>query len=313
MAIRYSDAAAALLAGDMGLRRVFANCHMVLYEGTQPTSANDTIGSSQPLISVTNSDGVWTAETRAQWKFTITNATASDTCTSVKIGGAAGTNAFDILGGTVTISDTNDTTAASEIAAAINANIANGGFTATSSSGAVTITAPKCSGAAFNTCIVIAAGSGLTFTYNDGGGTGAVFTTGVAAVNGLLFAEAANGTALDPAEDVFYIQKLSTQTWKGKNGFGPATAAASAVFSGIINGTTKTAGWGRLYASAGDDGSAATSGATGYIRMDFSVGTASPADAIMTPAATFLMNTASGSEVETVINSFRLKVDKALA
>lgn len=313
MAIRLSDAACALMAGDVGLRRSLAGAHITFYEGQQPDSANDNIGTSQSIISFTLNDSVWTGETRAQWKFTLTNTTLGDTCTSVKIGGAAGTNGFDILGGTVTATASDDTTMAAQITAAINANIANCDFTATASSGAVTITAPYGTGVALNTAIVVAAGSGITFTYNDGGGTGAVFTTGVASANGFTFSAPADGSGLAPAEDVFYIQKSVGETWKGKNGFGPAGSVATAVFAGIISGNSYTANWGRLCATAGDDGSAATSGESGYVRVDFSVGTTSAYDVVMQPTNEFVVNTASGYEIESALTSFRLKIDKNMA
>jgi len=310
MAIRFSDAATALMAGDVGLRRALSGAHLVFYTGTQPTSGNSSIGTSQPIIAFTVNDGVYVADTKAQWKVTFTDTTANDTITSIKIGGAAGTNSFDILGGTVTASATDDTTLAIQVAAAINANIANCDFTATSSSGVVTISAPKGSGTAFNSCLMVVAGSGVTSTYDPVGG--GVFTTGVASSNGLTFGAPLDGASLSPAEDIFYIEKSSTETWKGKNGFGPATAAATAVFTGIVNGTTYTAGWARICASSGDDGSTATSGETGYIRVDFSVGT-SGTDFVMSPTATFAVNTTSGAEIESVINSFRLKINKKMA
>lgn len=310
MAIRFSDATVALMAGDVGLRRALAGGHLTLYTGSQPASANDSIGTAQPIISFTKDDGVYVAGIRAQWKVTFTNSTISDTITSIKIGGAAGTNSFEILGTTVVASASDDTVLAAQVAAQINSNIGNCDFTATSALGVVTISAPKSSGTAFNSCLMVIAGSGITSTYDPVGG--GVFTTGVASSNGLTFGEPANGTGLSPVEDVFYIEKSASEIWKGKNGFGPATSAATAVYTGIVNGTTYTAGWGRLCASNADDGSTATSGATGYIRVDFSVGT-SGTDLIMTPAATFAVNTNSGAEIESVLGSFRLKIDKKMA
>ena len=68
MAIRLSDAAAALMAGDVGLRRALAGAHMTFYTGTQPTSANNAIGTAQPIVAFTKDDSVQTEETLATWE-----------------------------------------------------------------------------------------------------------------------------------------------------------------------------------------------------------------------------------------------------
>ena len=53
MAIRFSDAATALMAGDCGLRRALSNASITFYTGSQPDSANTGYGTSQPIISFT--------------------------------------------------------------------------------------------------------------------------------------------------------------------------------------------------------------------------------------------------------------------
>jgi hypothetical protein len=188
----------------------------------------------------------------------------------------------------------------------INSNIANAGFTASSVAGAVTITAPIGLGTAMNSCLMVIAGSGVTSTMDPVGG--GVLVTGVAPAYALTFdPPVVNADLL-----TYDLVKPTAQVWKGKNGFGPATAAATAVYTGIVTGTTYTAGWGRLICSSGDDGlSATTMATTAYRRCDFSVGT-SGTDFVMSPAATFLVNTTSGSEIETTINTFTLKVKKAM-
>ena len=178
MAIRLSDAAAALTIGDTGLRGAINLCKIIFYTGAQPSSANDSIGSAQPII---------------------------------------------------------------------------------------------------------------TFF----------------AAGGLSFATPVDGSALSPSEDIYYISKDSGQTWNGNNGFNES----SAVHSGITNGQTYSAGWGRAIISTGDTGNDATSGTGGYVRVDFSVGSAN-SDCVMVPSPSFLVNTTSGQEIESIISSFMLKINK---
>lgn len=300
MAIRLSDAAAALMAGDVGLRRALANAHMVFYTGSQPSSANSGIGTSQPIVAFTVDDGVLTEETLANWEVVLSGIAGTAGLSSLTL------DNMEILGSTVT----NTTLAglADDLADAVNAFIGNAGVTATSDGvDTVTIVAPKGSGASWNSMVLAATESG-TVTATESS-AGAVTVSGVAGVNGLTFDVQADGADLVPAETNFYIAKPSGVTWKGKNGFGPADAAATAVFTGIVDGSSYTAGWGRICASPGDDGEGATSGESGYIRLDFSVGTTSQ-DFIISPSASLTVNTTGGSEIESIINTFKLKVSK---
>lgn len=300
MAIRLSDAAAALMAGDVGLRRALANAHMVFYTGTQPSSANSGKGTSQPIVAFTKDDGVLTEETLATWEIVFSAITGTAGLSSLKL------DNMEILGSTVT--NTTLGGVADDVADAINAFVGNAGVTAVSDTvDTVTVTAPKGSGASWNSMVIVGTESG-TITCTETGG-GAAQTSGVAGVNGLTFDVAADGADLVPAESNFYIAKPSGETWKGKNGFGPADAVATAVFSGITDGNSYTAGWGRICASPGDDGEAATSGADGYIRVDFSIGT-STEDFVISPSASLTVNTGAGSEIESVLNTFKLKVAK---
>ena len=297
MSIRFSDAATALMAGDVGLRRALANSNITFYTGTQPTTANDSIGSSQPIISFTNADAVFTANVEQTWRVTFSAYTPTTNITAVKI------DNLDILGGTVSFG-ADIATGCAAVAAAINANIYNCDFTATATSTQVLIQAPRASGAFFNSGVLSVTKSGGTLTATVDG----VITTGVTGANGLTF----DAPVANVDTTTYDLVKPVAQVWKGKNGFGPATAAATAVYTGIVTGNTYTAGWGRIICSSGDDGSTATSGATGYVRIDFSVGT-SGTDFIMAPAATFTVNTTSGSEIESTINSFSLKLSKNIA
>jgi hypothetical protein len=300
MAIRLSDAAAALMAGDVGLRRALADAHMVFYTGTQPSSANSGIGTAQPIVAFTLDDSVMTEETLATWEIVFSGLTGTAGLSALTL------DNIEILGATVT--NTALGTIADDVATQINSFIGNAGVTAVSDSvDTVTVTAPKGSGAFWNSAVIAGTESG-TVTCTETGG-GAVVVTGVTAVNGLTFDVAADGADLVPAESNFYIAKPAGVTWKGKNGFGPADAVATAVFTGITDGNSYTAGWGRICASPGDDGSGATADANGYIRLDFSIGTSSE-DFVISPSASLTVNTTGGSEIESVINSFKLKVAK---
>jgi hypothetical protein len=305
MAIRLSDAATVLVAGDGGLRRALANCAVTFYTGTQPTTANDSVGSSQPIIAFTNADAQHVVSVRPIWTVTFSAYTSNATCTvdAVTVGG------YNILGGQLGVATLGATvtTLTDAIALAINNNVYNADFYATSggATGVLTVYGPIASGAFFDS-------ADLTVTKTNGGGaltaTVGAKTGGTTGSGGLTFdPPVVNADGLS-----FDLVKPSTQIWKGKNGFGPATAATTAVFTGITTGTTYTAGWARVTCSVGDDGLSATSGATGYIRVDLSVGT-SGTDFVMTPAATFTVNTTSGSEIETTLNSFRLRIKKAMA
>ena len=100
MAIRFSDAAAAMLAGDTGLRLGISNFYLDFFVGTQPTYANDA-EAGQKIISfrkATAGVDVFIADTQAQWKVTLSGTSGS--LTTVKIGG------FDVLGGTIAFATT---------------------------------------------------------------------------------------------------------------------------------------------------------------------------------------------------------------
>jgi len=142
---------------------------------------------------------------------------------------------------------------------------------------------------------------------NDSIGTSQAVIAFTAEGLGMNFEAPADGATLTPAEAVYFIQKSLTETWNGKNGFD----ADGNVFAGITNGSTYQAGWGRVIVSAGDTGNDATSGTSGYVRLDFSVGAAN-ADCIMLPNPSFLVNTTSGQEIESVMTNFILKINKQM-
>ncbi len=291
------------MAGDIGLRRAIYGSHITFFTGSQPASANSTIGSSQPIITFTKADGVYTPEVKASWQAEFSSVSGTATITSITVGG------IELLSGEV--SGDNITDIASSAAESINENVLNLNFTAFSSLGVLTVQAPKATGTKLNGLNLVVATSGTINTaYNDSpSNNGSPFVDGVDHENGLEFTYPQDGAGLSPAESVFYIEKPSGDVWSGLNGYGPATATKTALFAGITNGQTYTAGWGRICVDAGDTGFDATSGLDGYVRVDFSVGT-SGADCIMLPSTSFLVNTALGNEIQSVINSFRLKLKK---
>jgi hypothetical protein len=319
MAIRFSDAATALMAGDAGLRRALSNAKIVFYTGSQPTSANDSYGSAQPIIAFSVSDGAVTDDVQALAVFDFTGVATGETVTSITVGG------FEILGATVT-SVANSI--GSLLAAQINKYLGPIDFTASASGETVTVYSPKNSGTAFNNASIVAGGTAVwtgaashmksgavassanpnTWSAGNGrfGSGGGGNTAGVAGANGLTFDWPVNNTTTS----TYDLSKPSTETWSGSNGYDASTATPGTIYSGITTGTTYTAGWGRILCSATDTGSAATSGATGFIRVDFSVGT-SGTDFIMAPAATFTVNTTT--PITTTINSFTLQIAKNLA
>jgi len=305
MAIRMSDALTALITGDVGLRNAISGAQIVFYTGSQPTSANDTPGSSQAILAFTESDGVYVAEVPAQYTFVFSGITGTAGLSAITLDGG-----MDILGATVT--HTTLAGVADAVALQINTNLLGMGFSAVSDSvDTVTVYAPKGSGTSMDAVALVGTESG-TITCTEGGAAGIPNVLGTAAANALDFSLESDGSGLSPAEEVFYVGKPAGATWKGMNGFGPATAAATAVFTGITDAQTYTAGWGRICCSSGDDGSTATSGASGYIRMDFSVGT-SGTDIIMSPAASFLVDTTVADGIFSTLSTFKLKVNKKMA
>lgn len=164
------------VASKGSVKDALANGRILLFGTTQPTSADTGSGGIAPLVTLNLYGGIYVAETKPQWKFTISGGSGS--ITSIKIGG------IEQLSSPITFVDT-----LNNLATAVAANISGADSpldcTATASSASVTITGPINSGAALNTLSVVVTTSGaLSVAYNDGGGTGAVFTTGVASAYG---------------------------------------------------------------------------------------------------------------------------------
>lgn len=301
MSIRYSDAALASLAGDVGLRQLVSGAKIIMFTGSQPSSPNESIGSAQPIVTFTDDNGLYVAEIQSQWSYSLSGLTGTVSVTSITIGG------IEILGETITGTDTN--TLQSNVSSAINSNTKAVGFKSTSSGDTLVVQAIKGSGASLNAqSIMIQTTGTVTVAYNDTAHTGAVSVLGANSVNGLNFNLESSGSILSPSFDGYIVEKKTSQTWKGRNGYNDQNV----LFSGITSGTSYAAGWGRICVDSGDTGIDATSGSNGYSRIDFSVGS-SNADCIMLPNTNFYVNTTSGSEVESLINSFILKINRRMS
>jgi hypothetical protein len=295
MSVRFSDAAIALQIGDVGLRRALSNASITFFTGSQPASANTGYGTSQPIISFTNADAQLVPETRARWEVTFSDTTASDTLDTLLVGG------ISLISGVMTAATTSDSDLAEAVALNINSSVYNLGFTATANGGLLTVIAPIGTGDKLNTAILSGTATGITLTLSSAGAT---TTSGVTSTGGLIFD---SPVAYNLG---FELVKPSGQTWSGRNGFGPAESSDSTLYSGVVNGTTYTAGWARILCSPGDTGVNDTSGEDGYIRVDLSVG-ASGSDILMSPAATFYVDTTYATSMVTALNSFRVKVPLA--
>ena len=298
MAIRYSDAMIAMIIGDIGLRKSVYGSKILFFTGSQPANANSGSGSSQPIIEFTDNAGEYSSEVVPTWQFTITNLTGTASITSISLSG------FEIMNGNAEATTNEDL--ASEVSSSINSCVSNMGFHSSVSGNVVSIYGSKSSGSRLNPFSVIVASSGtVTITYDDTAHTGAPLTDGVDAINGLSFDQEQDGEDLSPVYNGYYIKKASSQTWAGLNGY----KSDGTLFTGITNDNTYSAGWGRLCISENDTGFDATSGNDGYARIDFSVG-ATTADCIMSPQPSFYIETSSGSEIQSIINSFILKMSK---
>lgn len=263
MALRFSNASKAAIAGGLGYYDLFKDCTFQIYSGTQPTTA-EAAPTGTLLATITNAKGTLTPETRALALFDLTGVTTAETVTSITV------NGIEILGATVTYA-TSATATALLLADAINAYRSLPDFNAVASGAAVTVYAPKNAGTAYNNATIIATGTAVwngaashftsgavaadatPYTWSSGNGrfgSGAGGNTaGVAAVNGLPFTFPA---------DTYILSKSGT--WQG-------TAVASG-----------TAGWGRFIFRNRKTG-AADSGALDAssldMRCDVAVGTSS--------------------------------------
>lgn len=233
MASRISTALRNFLLAKGSLNQAFAGGVLDVYTGTQPLSA-DAAATGTKLVTFTNASGTWTAETPATG--TITLAGSAGSVDTVTVG------AKNILDTAVAF-DTDLTTTAENLAAALNASALNNDFDATSAAAVVTLTTRPGRAVQYNSVALSATLTTMTATYAN-------FASGVASANGLLFDVAEGGI----------LTKRTAQTWTGV-----------AVASG-------TAGWYRLRGPLADSGAASTT----LLRLDGSIG-ASGANLTMSP------------------------------
>ena len=226
MPLRYSTGFRNHLAGNGSFKSAFNGGRMEIYSGTQPATA-DAAATGTLLCVVTDNNGAHTAEVRPSGTLTLSGASGSiNTVTVAGVG---------IIDAAVPF-NTDLTTTAADLAAAINASQSVPEYTATASGAVVTITAQLGMGANGNGLVVAYTATTMT-------ATAANLSGGVTALNGLKFGAAGSGA----------VAKLASQVWEGTN---------------LASGT---AGWYRLYAPTADAGTADATG--GMVREDGAIGT----------------------------------------
>lgn len=192
MALRISKGLRNFLNETGSLKHALANGRILLYTGTQPTTADDAVAGTL-LCTYTSASGAHTAEVQSTGTVTLT-------------GGASGSvdtltvNSLEIMG-SATSFITSLTLTAAAIVTKINNNPKNWLFTASSSGAVITITAKPGLGTLPNGWTVATGVTTITKTdVNMGSGV-----AGVLAVNGLKFGDSAAGV----------LSKDDTQTWSG--------------------------------------------------------------------------------------------------
>lgn len=227
MTLRYSTGARNYMAQNGGLRDAFNNGKIEIYSGAQPTTADAAVTGTL-LCTITSASAAHTPEVLATGTVTL-NSGASGSVDTVSV------NSISLMSGAVAF-NTSLTQTAADVAAAINANRATTGYSASSSGAVITIRALRGTGTAPNGFTVVSTVTTITKTDVN-------MASGVAAVNGIKFGAAAAGV----------IAKLSTQTWSG------------------VNAASGTAGYYRAYGSVSDAGAADSTEAT--IREDGAIAT----------------------------------------
>jgi len=235
MTIRLSEGLRNRIAQGFGFARSLHNGWIEVYSGTQPVSA-DALFTGTSLGKITVGSGALTKETRATATLTVTGTAQALTAVTI------GTLPIVVDPGRVTTALT-DTTAngAIALAGAINTS---GICRATYSGAVVTVIAPPGVGAAWNSLALASAGLVCTSSGNMGS-----VVSGIAAANGLYFAQPAAGV----------ISKPSGVVWS---------------MSGAVAGT---AGWFRFYSSDTNDAGSLITTLTEplHARMDGSCGVGS--------------------------------------
>lgn len=226
MAIKVSTGLSNELAGVSGFRQNLTGGRMLLFSGSQPANA-DSASSGTLLGVLTDTSGAHTGETLPVWKITLSG--TSGTLDTITIGG------LSILPAAITFAADLPATAAAAALSITNA-FSLLDFKAVSSGADILISGPNGSGALLNSMVCAATTTTLVATV---AGSGAVFTSGVTALNGLQFTYPAVSGVIE-----------STGTWSGV---------------GVADGV---AGSFRYCCDAADAG---TSASTTYRRIDGSI------------------------------------------
>ena len=226
MPLRYSTGFRNHLAGGGSFKNAFQGGRLEIYTGSQPASGDAAVTGTL-LVAVTDDNGAHTPETKATGTLTIAGASGSINTVTV-----AGVNILDAA----VPFNTDLTTTAADLAAAINATQSVPDYRASAAGAVVTITAPQGMGAGANGLVVAYTATTMT-------ATPANMASGVTAVNGLKWGDGGSGA----------VSKLASQVWEGTN---------------LAGGT---AGWYRLYGPTNDTGALDSAGVT--IREDGTCGT----------------------------------------
>lgn len=244
MAIKVSTSLANLIADRSSYRQAVTGGRLLLFSGTQPTSA-DSASNGTLLCTITESGGAFTGETLPVWTITLTGSAGS--VDSIKMGG------LELLSAAVNFT-TDLTATATLVASAITSNYTLVDYTATSSLGVIYITGPKTSGASLNNTVCVATTTAMTATVSN---SGLPTTAGVATVNGLTFSY--------PASSGGFVLSGS---WSGT-----AVASGTATWSRYVcdaadSGTNASTAYNRI------DGSITVTGGAGDSTIDNTIVTA---------------------------------------
>lgn len=228
MALRLSTGLRNYLNEHGGVKQALNNGKIYIYSGAQPATADDA-ATGTLLAIISKSSGAITEEVRAAGSVALTGG-ASGSVDTITVNGIA------ILPAAVPFNSSLAQTA-TDVAAAINDNPKNLLYVATTDGTAtVTITARLGLGSLPNGWVVASTATTITKTDSN-------MASGVTAVNGLTFGDAASGT----------LVKNPLETWTG---------------SGLAAGT---AGWFRYEGALADTEASDTAGA--YNRLDGNIST----------------------------------------
>ena len=296
MALRFSTGVTNNVAFGMGWGDIIKGSKIIVYSGTQPTSANDT-ATGTALCTFTTDGSAHTAETRAACKMVI--AGSSGSIDSIAVGGVA------LLASAVSYT-TSDTATAQAVVNAINSSHTEPDFYAvmggttvgsitygTANAGEFYVLAPKNTGADFNNVTVTTASTTLTIALNTDATPSTAESGAFAAASGDSVSGYVAGVAASNGLAMAYPPALGVLT---KSGTWKCLGA---------NVTTGTAGWFRILCTPNYDTGLTNLATTGDVarlvmRIDGSIGTSS---ADMLVSTTSLTNGA-----DQTVNSFSITV-----